>query len=94
MAFDDGYKEVAAAGTAEPLSANNTPVSWVTIIAFPSNTQLIAIGDADVTAATGATYRGVGLMPNDWVTLEHVNLANVFIDSRVNDEGATFLFGG
>lgn len=94
MAFDDGFKVVAAAGTREPLSANTSVVGWLTVIALPSNTSLITVGDVNTVAATGSTYRGVGLAANEWITLEHVTLSNIFLDSRVSGEGVTYLFGG
>lgn len=94
MAFDDGRTVVTTAGTRVPLSATSTPVGWVTVIALTENTQQINVGDVGVVAATGATQRGVPLLPGDSITLYHVNLSSTYIDSRVNGEGCTYLYGG
>lgn len=93
MAFDDGYTVVTTAGTRVQLTSTSTKVAWVTIIALPSNTSLITVGDIGTVAATGATYRGVGLNANDSAKFYHVDLSNMYIDSRVNGEGVTYLYG-
>lgn len=93
MAFDDGRTVVTTAGTRVQLSSTSTPASWVTVIALSSNTNQVNVGDVGVVAATGTTERGVPLLPMDSVTFKNVNLANMYIDSRVNGEGVTYLYG-
>jgi hypothetical protein len=92
MAFDDGYKVVAAAGTAEVLSTNTSICAEVTVVAHLSNTSIVNVGDSGVIAATGATHRGIPLAAGDAVTWHHVAPSALWIDSRVNGEGVTFVW--
>lgn len=92
MAFDDGRTTVTTAGTRVAIAAS-TPYSWCTVIALTSNTGQVNVGDIGVVAATGSTERGVPLLAGDSVTVYHGNLATLYIDSRVNGEGVTYLYG-
>lgn len=92
--FEDGYKVVTTAGTEVQLTTTSTPCSWVTVIALTSNTSQVSVGDSGVVAATGATERGVPLFAGDSVTLPVNDVSKVYIDSRVNGEGVTYLYGG
>lgn len=92
MAFDDGRTVVTSAGTRVQLSSTSTPASEVTVIALTSNTSQVNVGDVGVVAATGATERGIPLMAGDSVTLRRVDLSRVYIDSRVNGEGVTYVW--
>jgi hypothetical protein len=91
-AFNDGYKVVTSAGTAVALSTDTSIVKEVTVIALDTNTTQINVGDSGVIAATGATHRGVGLLALDAVTFKHVALSELYIDSRTNGEGCTFVW--
>lgn len=93
MPFDDGRTVVTTAGTRVPLTATATPCSWVMVIALTSNTGQVNVGDNGVVAAADATERGVPLLARESVTLPARDVAKVFIDSRVNGEGVTYLYG-
>lgn len=93
MPFDDGRQVVASAGTRVALTSTSTPCSWVMVIALTSNTMQVNVGDNGVVAATGATERGVPLSAGDSVVLPVNDASKVFIDSRVNGEGVTYLYG-
>lgn len=93
MAFDDSRTTVTTAGTRVQLQSASAPVAWVTVIALTSNTGQVNLGDIGVVAATGSTERGIPLLAGDSVTLEHVDLSKIYIDSRVSGEGVTYLYG-
>lgn len=94
MAFDDGYKVVTTAGTRVQISTTSTPAAWLTVCALSSNTGQVNVGDVGVVAATGATERGIPLLARESITVYNVDLSKVYIDSRVNGEGVTYLYGG
>lgn len=89
--LDDGVTNVTTAGTPVAL-ASSTPVKWVVVQAREDNTSKIAIGGADVDA-TITTGTGVLLSSEDSICIEVDNLADVYIDSRVNGEGVTYTYG-
>jgi hypothetical protein len=91
-AFNDAYKVVTSAGTAVALSTDTSIVKDVTVIALTSNTTQINVGDSGVIAATGATERGIPLLAGDSATFHHVALSELYIDSRTNGEGCTFVW--
>lgn len=82
-------KDVTAAGTAERLSATERAVRAVTIRAKSDNTDLVAIGDADVDAVT---LNSVWLDPGDVLVLGPTDLRNWWIDAATNGDGV-FLLG-
>jgi hypothetical protein len=86
--FDDGSKDVAVAGTPERLSDVSIPCAEVTIVAKVANTDLIYVGGASVSSASGVPLNG-----GDAQTIKsyrNVDLANIWIDAAVNGEGVTF----
>lgn len=87
----DGRKTVTTAGTAVALAAS-TACKWVCATALPSNTDKVAVGTSTVLAATGSS-RGFVLAPGQAASFEAANLANVYVDSRVNGEGVAFAYG-
>ena len=93
MSFDDGRTVVAAAGTRVQLTTASTPCSWVTVVALTGNTGQVNVGDIGVVAAAGATERGVPLLAGDSVTLPVRDASSLWLDSRVNGEGVTYLYG-
>jgi hypothetical protein len=93
MAFNDGYKVVTTAGTRVALETDTSIVKEVTVIALLSNTSVVNVGDVGVVAATGATHRGAPLLSGDAVTFRHVALSDLYIDSRVDGEGVTYIYG-
>jgi len=85
-----GVKTVTTAGTDVALAAS-TACKKIDIQSQTDNTSLIAVGGSGVDA-TIATGTGVVLNPGDTYSLEIDNLADVYIDSLVNGEGARFTY--
>lgn len=89
--LNTGRKVVTTAGTAVAL-ATSTTCKWVQITAETDNTDLIVVGDSGVIASL-STREGTPLDAGDTLTIPIDNLADVYIDSLVNGEGVTFLYG-
>lgn len=82
---------VTTAGTRVQLSSQ--ACKWALVQCAPANTSGIAVGDANVVAASG-TVRGIYLAPGDpAVMIPVTNLNQLYIDSRVNGEAATITYG-
>ncbi len=90
-AISGGRKTVTTAGTRVQLSSTSTPCKRVDIKAMTSNTDVIAVAGSSVVAAAGSET-GIVLYPGDGVTLLIDNLNKVYIDSRVNGEGVTYIY--
>jgi len=90
IAVGDGRKVVAAAGTAEALSAQQDCKS-VTIIAETDNTGVISVGGSTVVAAL-ATRRGTPLAAGESFSLDIGDLSLVWLDSTVNGDGVTYTY--
>lgn len=88
----DNRKTVTTAGTAEALMASATKVKWVTIQALRGNTDYVAVGASTVVAADG-TERGAVLSPETAITFYGVDLNEIYVDSVVNGEGVSFVYG-
>ena len=88
-----GRTTVTSAGTAVQLSATDTPVLWVTVTALTANTSQVNVGPSTVIAAAGAGERGIPLLAGDSADFDVNNLTDVWIDSRVNGEGVTYVYG-
>ena len=90
-----GRKAVTTAGTAERLTTTSTFCSNIILSAFPANTDVVAIGDANVIAAA-ATSKGLLLFPGQTEYLQvgiggsRMDLRDTWIDSKVNSEGADY----
>jgi hypothetical protein len=87
----DGRKTVGAAGTAEAL-ASTTACKWVIVMAETNNTGVISVGAA-TTVAAEATRRGIPLAAGESVTVTIDDLAAVYLDTTVNGDGVTYLYG-
>jgi hypothetical protein len=85
-----GVKTVTTAGTDVALAAS-TVCKKVDIQAQTDNTSIIAVGGSGVDA-TVATGTGIVLNPGECYSLEIDNLADIYIDSLVNGEGARFTY--
>ena len=82
-----GEKTVAAAGTAEALSAAKR-VKALTIVAKAGNAGQVYIGGSDVSSSTND-----GLDAGEVVSFEAegwMDLADIYVDSGVNGEGVDF----
>jgi hypothetical protein len=86
----DGVKNVAVAGTAEPL-ASSTPCKKVIITAKETNSDVICVGGSEVIALAG-TRTGSPLEANESVVVEIDDLNKIYINSVVSGEGATYTF--
>ena len=91
-AIADNRKTVTTAGTAVQLITASTPAKWIIVTALTNNTQQVNVGSSTVLAAAG-TSRGVPLLPGDSVSLLIDNVNEVYVDSRVNSEGVSFVYG-
>jgi len=88
----DGRKTVTKAGTAEKLVDTPTSCRWVIIIAEEDNTGTIVVGTSTV-VATKATRRGAPLNAGDSIMILIDDLSKIYIDSTVDGEGVTFIYG-
>lgn len=88
-----GRKVVTTAGTAVPLISTVASTNWVIVQAETDNTGKIAVGDSGVLAALTSQTRGVVLSAGESVTLPLSDLRQVYIDSTVNGDGVTYLYG-
>uniref|UniRef100_A0A6M3J9A1 Uncharacterized protein n=1 Tax=viral metagenome TaxID=1070528 RepID=A0A6M3J9A1_9ZZZZ len=86
-----GVETVDAAGTDQPIVTSSTPAKVVIIQAQTDNTGAIAVGGSGVDA-TVATGTGVLLYAGDSITLEVDDLADVYIDATVINEGVRFTY--
>ena len=81
----DGSKDVAVAGTAEPLAAISTEIKNIAIVAKSTNTGKIYVGGSGVSSSSGFP-----LDADEWREFRIDDLNKVYIDSDVNGEGVTF----
>lgn len=99
-AFRTGTKFVATAGTRVRLADTAgvaTMPATVAIQALGTNTGVIVIGDASVVAIPGTqgspTQVGIRLAANDVITLDVVDISQIYIDSVTNGDGVSWLVG-
>ena len=82
-------KTVAAAGTAEAISATSQRVRSITIVAKDNNTGRVYVGGSDVASTTNR-----GLQAGDVLTHTSVSgwldLKDVYIDASVSGEGVDY----
>lgn len=91
-----GRKVVAAAATAERLSATSVAINRVTITAETDNTNVVTVGGSDVVGAL-ATRKGVPLAAGASITFDSQTdgideLSDIYLDVITNGEGVTFLY--
>lgn len=86
----DGLQLVASAGTAEALASESTAVRAVLVQALPENTGNVVVGASTVVAAS-ATRRGICLVPGQSVMLRVKDLADLYVDAVVANEGVSFV---
>ena len=87
----DGRQVVAEAGTRVQLSATSIKIKKVEVTALTTNLNAVAVGSSTVVAAEG-TERGKILYAQDSITIFSDNLNKVYIDSRANGEGVSFVY--
>ena len=84
-----GRKVIAAAGTAERLTAASTAARLVVITAETDNTGVIVVGGASV-VATQATRQGTPLTAGATITIPIDDLYKIYLDTTVNGDGVTY----
>ena len=83
-----GHMEVITSGTPMTLAMSSQPANRVDIQAKFSNTGVIYLGGAGVSAVTPA---GIGLNPGDVYSIEKMSdLINILMDASVSGEGVTY----
>ena len=85
---------VITAGTAVQLSTKAKDIAKVWIQALASNTNKVAIGDANVVAAVGSTQCGI-ILTNAYaapIILENISLDQIYVDSITDGEGITIFW--
>lgn len=85
-AITSGVQVVTTAGTQVALAAT-APAVQVIVVANPSNTGNIYVGDSTVSSANG-----IILEAGDSLTIAIDDIAKVYIDSDVNLEGVRFAY--
>ncbi len=87
-----GRKTVTAAGTAERLVAAFTECEWVLVTALDTNTGYVAVGGSTTLAAAGS-QAGALLSAGQSASIPVFSVHKVFVDSRVNGEGVSYVYG-
>ena len=87
----DGRQVVATKANRVQLSATSTHVKKVEITALSTNTEAIAVGGVTVVAEAG-TETGKIIYATDSITIYADNLNKIYIDSRVDGEGVTYIY--
>ena len=90
--FGTGRQTVKEGGKAVQLSTTTTGCNWVQVTAETDNTGIITIGGKNVVAKL-EERQGLPLEKGDTATLPVGDLAQVYIDTTVNGDGVTFLYG-
>lgn len=100
-ALRTGNKVVATAGTAVQLADSSTQPAieplTVVIQALGTNTGVVVVGDSLVVAAPGTqaspTQRGIRLAANDALTLDIIDIRQVWIDAVTSGDGVSWMVG-
>lgn len=84
----DGVKTVTTAGTRVQVTATITPILWITVQALSTNTGTIFVGGSTIDST-----RGVHLTAGEAYDIRVRDLSAVWLDSSVNGEKLTYLYG-
>jgi hypothetical protein len=87
-----GRQTIKEAGKPVQLSTTTTGCNWVAITAETDNTGIITIGGSGVVAKL-EERKGLPLEKGDSTTIPVGDLAQVYIDTTVNGDGVTFIYG-
>lgn len=87
-----GRQTVTTAGTRVQLTTTSTRADWVIVTAETDNTGVITAGGSGVVGAL-ATRQGVSLQAGDSVTVITDNLTDIYLDTTVNGDGVTYVYG-
>jgi hypothetical protein len=86
---DTGVKTITAAGTAEQITEDDTPIQTVRIKAIRTNTDDIYFSFSEAHANSTSGDR---LAPNEAVSINIDNLNKIWLDAAVNGEGVTYSY--
>lgn len=86
--FGDGSRTVTTAGTRVQLSTSSVPCKWVEIVGKVANTGSIWVGGSTVADGSGLPLLG---LQSTRIPVSNLNL--VYLDSTVNGEGVTYVYG-
>jgi len=84
-----GKKTITTAGVKETLVSSSTPCKEVLIMALPSNTGEIWVGDSNVSATNKV---GIVLYKNDAVSIQIDNLQKIYLDATVSGDGVSYIY--
>lgn len=87
-----GRKTVAETGKAVQLTTTTTQCNWVVVTAETDNTGIITVGGKGVKAKL-EEREGLPLEKGDSITIPVGDLTQVYIDTTVNGDGVTFMYG-
>jgi hypothetical protein len=85
----DGRKTVAAAGTAEQLTATSSKCKFVILVGETDNTNPVTVGNSTVVGAE-ATRRGIPIYAAQQVKIEINDPSKLYLDVITNGEGVTY----
>lgn len=86
MKLLSGRTTVSTLGFPRSLADRETPVSSVDIFALAANTGVVAIGDASV-REQASQYSGWPLYAGECLSFKNIDLADIWVDVAVADEG-------
>lgn len=87
-----GRQTVKEGGKPVRLTEATTQCNWVMVIAETDNTGIITVGGSGVVAKL-EERKGLPLEKGDTTTIPINDAAQVFIDTTVNGDGVTFIYG-
>src|SRR4051794_3191243 len=87
-----GRKIVTTAGTKVQLSTTSVECAWIQIVAETDNTGIITFGDSEVVGVL-ASRKGVPLNAGDSEVIPVDNLTDIYLDTTVNGDGVTYIYG-
>ncbi len=92
--------KVATAATAVQLvqtstGSSGTTAKTVVVQALSTNEESVVVGDKNVVAKAGTkaapTQRGIELKPSQVISLDLIDVTQVWVDSRKNEDGVAVL---
>jgi hypothetical protein len=90
--IESGRQKVNNAGHAKALSDEELVVDYIIIVAESDNTDRVVVGAENVKAEAGKE-KGIPLSAGgQLLTLYSVNLAEIYVDAVVDDEGVTYFY--
>jgi hypothetical protein len=84
-----GKKIITTAGVKETLVSSSTPCKEVLVMALPTNTGEIWVGDANVSASDKI---GIVLYKGDAISIQIDNLQKIYLDATVDGDGVSFIY--